>query len=1820
MSDRAILARGTVLVDPRKAVEKLRAHQLAQPGLYVLEVVRAATLLGATALTLENDSDDLVLAWEGAAPRSEALAALLDHLFDANDRALRLLAVAVNAALGLRPAFVDLYTTEHPELADGAVARVRYDAGEGVLREGVCAVVPRPKSLPPRGFMLHVRERFGAAVMAEWLRREPAETALLRARLLAPRVRVDRDGDALRAPAPAVVASTPLEGGSGITGALHLLADPRTPGAMHLCELGVLLERRELQSTALSSSRRARFPDAALPLHLSVDADALDTNISRAQVDLDRGLGAALRRRWPGAVTALVAAALAKVTALPADDADRRAGEESLLALVLWTHGERWPEAALRETRDPVPEVLDPGTLHDALLAPLLDAPLLPTPFGGRATLRDLAASRGQWAAWTDPAPRPAELAPFLRDVVASPSTRPVLRALLSCLSMRNGARAHAEARESAKRLRALMAHPARPVRVTGADDAVLRVTFDDGDALRGELAIRPPGAAPGALTATVFLDGRPFCEMPLGPCALPVRVAVQSSSLSPRPSFDGVLDDAGLRRVQRALREHLLRALGNAFDHGALGGLSDEARAALARGAWLECRATFDDGDVARPPLRALAQRHPALDAAPAWPTTHGAFVSTRALAARAHTAPRVVLTGDPRTGARDDGYPVFAVDGAQRRCLTAILDADVRWVDARRFLPPQRSDAPGEVATASLQGARYAWCELRGERARLSVAAAPGNKSTLVLLHAGWVVHTRTRADRLGPSVVALEDDTLLPLDDGAASPSGEALTLLARAEHVLAAALCDALAGDARARDALRWRDDPELALAARRFLLAALPRLDDAVGDDAALRARIESVPLVPQWHAGATRDVSVAALREALSRRGGRELGFLVDPPRGIDDEEFTPLLLPTRELQQRVAEALRVKVSSAEAALRALQLRRGRREFRKLLRAKPRVRLLDRLDGLAPQPLPHDDVDASWVLARDRPDGAVQVLLDDAVVVTDPGGAPGLPLRLRVSLRDDAWLSDDLRALTREGAAQIAPLVKAAREAAAAEGFARLAAGEAISPTHRQVLLQWLAALGRKDRLPDGLSREQLRGAPLWRDLAGAPRSLDAACDARGVPRVVIGLASPWLPPLPGEPDDAPTLALASQLDLDAVRSLSRKVNDISADARIVLRRREFARGDALAVRLPGEPAAPWATTRLEPHGPDGGHGEARVVQRRRGIEVSLFENGSIVKKLSFDAPIAIDVAYAAPDLEPASAAARLAALGFVDVCLAAARRMLDALLTSRAQIPAWVDRTLRWHLCTVEDPSERASRVAAFLDTAGVPMSLHDMASQRDAHTLVAYVTHAPDEAVPAQQAGRRVVVLDRDEAAWLSARLPLMDYAQTLAEDLAALRWSRAEPARVIAVPDAPKFARREPLDARTDGAEGEVLLLPWDAAEESVAHWFHHRRPLGRSSITAPWPCRVALDVPSLTPRRDRSGPDDNDAHRAARELAARAVRRVLDHALAPPQGAALASIAVHEGRSPAMSAGVAQVVGTLWLTADGAPGEITVVAGATRSAVTAALPRDKRGDAEVHPPVGGTLWLRRGAGQKREAWEPLVQRLVAWAWRRLLDAWIADRRIDITDERALTHLLHAGLADQLSGAAADLARRAVLPGGVPVHRAATLARQGHRLAVRHPGDGARKDAVLRSPARWFTLLEDAGALALDAPQAPAPQAPAPQRPEATAPAPVAATPRAPATRAEVLCERALARVRSLGVASSALREIVVDARSDDDAGYEKRERRAWLNPDAPWVRAALAAPERHADVIALAVLGEVNRALDEVTDAHEAAALRAMLGGR
>ncbi|MEZ4407639.1 MAG: hypothetical protein R3A52_14340 [Polyangiales bacterium] len=272
MSGRKVVSRGTVLVDPRAAVAKLREFQLAEPGHYVLELVRAAVASGATAIELYNDSDDLVLWFDGAAPPPESLSRLLDHLFSNADRRLRLLAVAVNTALGLGPRFIDLDVTHDDPSAPGTVARVRWHAGlretrfedapEDAPEGAVVTRVPPPERMPARGMRVHLREAFGLSVLREWFVGEPAETSLLRARCVAVPVPITLRGKPLgvRGWAPALV-EVPLSLSGDLRGELSNTR-PTSPDAAVFSEHGVVLD---VEPLARRRGPRATSAPAAAP-------------------------------------------------------------------------------------------------------------------------------------------------------------------------------------------------------------------------------------------------------------------------------------------------------------------------------------------------------------------------------------------------------------------------------------------------------------------------------------------------------------------------------------------------------------------------------------------------------------------------------------------------------------------------------------------------------------------------------------------------------------------------------------------------------------------------------------------------------------------------------------------------------------------------------------------------------------------------------------------------------------------------------------------------------------------------------------------------------------------------------------------------------------------------------------------------------------------------------------------------------------------------------------------------------------------------------------------------------------------------------------------------------------------------------------------------------------------------------------------------------------------------------------------------------------------------------------------------------------------
>lgn len=98
---------GRFTLDPVKAREKLQKFQLVDAHRYVLELVQAAVLRGATDIGFAIDADDMHMRFDGAVFSAEELGDVWGSIFaDGDDRLLRgvrQLALGLNAALGLGP-------------------------------------------------------------------------------------------------------------------------------------------------------------------------------------------------------------------------------------------------------------------------------------------------------------------------------------------------------------------------------------------------------------------------------------------------------------------------------------------------------------------------------------------------------------------------------------------------------------------------------------------------------------------------------------------------------------------------------------------------------------------------------------------------------------------------------------------------------------------------------------------------------------------------------------------------------------------------------------------------------------------------------------------------------------------------------------------------------------------------------------------------------------------------------------------------------------------------------------------------------------------------------------------------------------------------------------------------------------------------------------------------------------------------------------------------------------------------------------------------------------------------------------------------------------------------------------------------------------------------------------------------------------------------------------------------------------------------------------------------------------------------------------
>ncbi len=1885
---RKVLARGTVLLDPKAALAKMRAYQLADPVSYVLELVRAAVWAGATEVHIENDSDDLILWHDGPAPRPDDLTRILEHLFSVDDRRLRLLAVAINTALGLGVRFLDLYTTH--EAPEGKVMRVRWtpnparkatknDDDDSPFALATQSHVDRPVGMPAVGFRIHVREAFGVEVMREWFRRDPRETQLLRRHVHRLPVPLWRGRDNLVPTEPAPTLAAVRFQAADLEGVVALVApdDPRA-NSLEFHELGVLLEARPL---------RPSTPTEPLPpLWMSVDARALPTNVSRSKVDTSGSLGAALTRAWSESLDALVTQGLEALRpdtpwTTPRDP--RGPLHDALLAWIL-SGGTPWTAHMAPAAVSSAEAIL--GETPLALRQRLLDAPLVPIASGGFETPRQAARSVEGHLLWRGDDPIEADLTPWIQKVLWTQRRSRPLLTLLEALHPRDADVALRAAQEARTRYTRFRAHPPQAVTVPPSGPELVRVTVGGPDEAHHGVLIVPAAQGEGAasLHLRAFLEGRPFANEDVDIVAWPLIVALEGPGVRPTASFDAIDRAAGLTEALLPVRRAFVDAIetlaalwskalppddprgqwmGDAAER-----LPEDTRRALVRAAWVELSRLNPDPTLHAKTMTEGLMRCPALAGYPAWHTTvRGRFVSLSQIVAQGEPPPRAVLrAGWTVQGARRDGREVVKTQRQEETtALSLALVPEVKWVDIGDRLPTR--------TTADLRLLLWQGDPLRDDvpalglerpLARGLVGPLDGDRGLLHLAHHGTVLGSRPRDGALGPMAMLLEDDACVPssADRWALRDvlGPEAVALQIEAEVALVETLALALQGDRVARGRLRGPLDRLQHPAVRRLLLTALGRLHTqgpalarqgiTPAQQTSLRETLRQTPML-HWFGptGETLPTSPAQIEDELGPEGQRSLSFVAEVPAGVDPDDLRALVLLDRGMRPWVESALQARLVHVGDDLPRLRAKARRRKARASLAQRPRVAFDDptSLRGVGPG-VTHSEGGAGKVLAvlgRDAARGRVEVMVDGVVALSLQLKVPDeLPVALgmRVEFARTQSLADDLSALTTDGLKALKALCLGAAPLVL---DALLSSGldpTALEPA-RGLVLRWAEGTQGKRGAEITRRKAEIARAPLWPTVGGAVVSLAALVEGnKRLPYAVLADEVEWIAPSPGEAPDPRVIRVRSESEAKALALLVK----VSADAQTApierLQRARRLRAHARdRIRLPGEAPDKVLSGRLEDLDPGLGVGELRLVSRDNDLRLSLFLDDGKVLQRTRPAPLGLDLALGSAEVDPAEVEGSLASIDLVPRLLDAARILLGRLLTRPpAAPPPWIERALRWYLFTTKGLDDAARKRSVARDTTGAPLALQDLDDQIHRFRSVAYVTSPPAEPVPSSIPGRRVAVLSAPELRWLLSLRAADDFSSRIDDDLAAQRWARATPAPAVRLPDG---AKQRVLAQRIhDVPEADVALLGWDAVSVGEVYWSVTRRPLGQSPLHTPWPAAVALEAPGLTPNGRRTGPQEDPAFHIAMRDAAALVESLLRDELGPPDDA-WASLPAHDPKGVAWSSGICTAVGWLWLMPHQRPGRVRVhTASGDRWIGNPLLRGDGSaygGGLKVDVPVHGHLWVKTRSTQSRTEQEALARRttelLVRWAWPRLLEA-LCKHEAAATSPVGWWHLCLGALAEQLGhGALRDYARKATPPG-------AKLTLQRIQRAIGRAEPLERGTQVVGPEAPWMGLLQDAGMLvtpapltkaeepAKAAPAKPAPPKPAPAAPKA--PAPAVVTPTESAVRpkkeaAEVtarfaLGESTLTLLFELGLDRTALRAVEADGRpcSVHEAlvQYDPRHKIAQVRVEHPAVlKLRQGAARRAAEVLAVAVLGAVNRALEGVNDADEERILAGLL---
>ncbi|HEU0034728.1 MAG TPA: hypothetical protein VFQ53_29085 [Kofleriaceae bacterium] len=1807
------LSVGRLRVDAAKAIAKLREYQLADRTAWILEAIRAAVASGATALTLKGDANDVWLAWDGPAWPAGELPTLFDELVSpepASERHhVRLLAAAVNSALGLVPAYVDVWT-----IADREARRARFTPdvldestalGEAsALRKIVAEAATPPAGIAPAaGMLVHLRRRaaLGMITYLFW-EREPPELAIARAScgdiavpLDIQRERYHRDPSVQTSPRDLV--RVPL--GEGLDG-FAAIRDPAARrvhaiagGHCEVAERGVLLAAHDI---ALGLP----IAHEPFPLRVFVDAPRMPTNASRSQVRRDHHPLPAAERRAPHAV----AAAIDELVAILASDAATERHREAALQLVAPAVGPSWNvDLDLLSTMKAFGKLLALPLLRDAVGKPRpIGHTWIDAVHTGKQPLDPVLERWVSNLLWLPPGD--AAWCLVRRASLDGKLTRQYVK------RARRQARAHHRFflhAPSAARL-----DPREPWRLRmplGGELEVTCVPQHVFAGIAGELCLQPDRFVGDLI---VMLEGRELDRMrvdtPIG-----FTATVTTSGLVPSDGYRGVERDARLDAVIRVVKHAVVRA-GEALALALAGQRPEHVE--LPRAA----DAAVDAERIRRTIGLALELGLPVqapLSTAKVFPTTDGSLASL----ALVRTRPVVGVAIGGRVPALANRLVLEGGESVARFVEKVSPSTRVIRYDAYKTIAPDPHAIAGRLATIH----RLALA-LRDPDGTIG-AIAPTAGSVLRIHHVGQLLSERPYTPKHIAALIAVDSDEVVPDERWQTIVHGAGLIERDYApwELALVRALALAMAGQ-RPAD-LVGSGVVELDSEPGQLLCAAIVKAQDVgalLGPD--LVRALRTVPLVRRL--GSTTKLSVDDAAKLFPKR----LIYVGADQVPVDD--YAPLVA-TPDVAQLLGKLTGIEPAdvTSELELRKIAAIRKRRVAEH--RAQPIRELALPAGEISIQLEDDTSLRATGVVGIGQGALDIEVRIEGRAF-TRIQRADDLPVRAIVEL-PLIVANAAFDGISREHADQLCTIV--GRHAppllrAIAGTRAHLLGDLGAARTLLHAFLDTTSALSAK-------TRKALCKAPAFLTVQGERISLDDAAH----PRNAISIAAwqgEWIARADDEEasaHDAPVLQVpATRGDLHLIfeRLHAGAIVDVTTEVTKLQNQRRMARGLVPPPALYGVPAE--LRRKLAELGPPGkqlGPGEIGLVEERASIAF-VHEAGLAKDRLTLDVQPPIAIALEAPDLLARSPVSAIPLDDSLDAQLRALRQRenlpgastfdtrvqtLATLLVRRVlaavpveALPVAIRRNLRRALLAGRLEPEMLGDAAVFETTDGRWIGWAAVTAQAQRFGAL-WATAAPSRNRPLDDA-RVVLVLDAEEVALAQSRrsLSILDGAAELALDDQARRNMARPSVTSLDLPSRTNVFAEVTLHG--DGTHAVFGIVGVLAPSASASRGVHPHRTLHPFDVVpdpCAWPTLAIVDDARFTPDRTWQHP----VRDAVWQEAVTAIRVASERALASYGTApddALAELRLGPGvtdslRSLQQTKRRPVIRGLVWL------------AGAPRTLQSHALEVfDDHGRFTFTPrgnvAIGGRVLVSAPEGWSREA---LLEELCEQAHGTMLRALARSPERDT--DRGAAHLAYGLALGRIASATlSELRFECHRPDALTARELETMLRGDFAvrvLAVAEDGEGIVEDGSELARVVIACLGRRARRGPLPSIPAPAPS-PRPATPTVPAPAPA---PRAPDHPVQIVVEAVQARLSALGLP---LPGFALEARSEPIARYATTLRLAADNPRlvaianamrarSPWAELAI-------DALAAHVLTVLDAALTSITEASEAQALHQLLQPR